>query len=79
MNRYMDAICKHDPKAVPPLALRCPHDQKYGHMDVSEGMPWRSKVEPSTFNLIAADPVQGQVSLQARLKIQGRDRSLPSF
>jgi hypothetical protein len=44
-----------------------------GQMDVGEGMLWRSKVEPTTFNLIAADPVQGQVSLQARLKIQGRD------
>jgi hypothetical protein len=37
----MDAIYKHDPKAVPPR--------------------WR------------LDPVQGQVSLQTRLKIQGRD------
>jgi hypothetical protein len=42
-------------------------------MDVGEGMLWRSKVEPTTFNLIAADPVQGQVSLQARVEIQGRD------
>jgi hypothetical protein len=31
----------------------------------------QSRAHP--FNLIAADPVQGQVSLQARLKIQGRD------
>jgi hypothetical protein len=44
-----------------------------GHMDVGEGMLWRSKVEPTTFNLIAADPVEGQVSLQARVKIQGRN------
>jgi len=44
-----------------------------GQMDVGEGTLWRSKVEPTTFNLIAADPVQGQVSLQARVKVQGRN------
>jgi hypothetical protein len=44
-----------------------------GQMDVGEGMLWRSKVEPTTFNLITADPVTGQVSLQARVKVQGRN------
>jgi hypothetical protein len=44
-----------------------------GQMDVGEGMLWRCKVEPATFNLIAADPIDGQVSLQARVKIQWRD------
>ena len=73
MNRYMDAIYKHDPKAVPPLALDVRMTENTGQMDVGEGMLWRSKVEPTTFNLIAADHVQGQVSLQARVKIQGRN------
>ena len=73
MNRCMDAIYKHDTKLVPPLALDVRMTENTGQMDVGEGMLWRSKVEPTTFNLIAADPVQGQVSLQARVKIQGRN------
>jgi hypothetical protein len=73
MNRYMDAIYKHDPRLVPPLEIDVRMTENTGQMDVGEGMLWRSKVEPTSFNLIAADPVQGQVSLQARVKIQGRD------
>src|ERR1700683_4968359 len=57
MNRYMDAIYKHDTKLVPPLALDVRMTENTGQMDVGEGMLWRSKVEPTTFNLIAADPV----------------------
>jgi hypothetical protein len=78
MNRYMDAIYKHDTKLVPPLALDVRMTENTGQMNVGEGMLWRSKVEPTTFNLIAADPVQGQVSLQARVKIQGRAGTISS-
>ena len=42
-------------------------------MDIGEGVLWRMKVEPTTFNLYVADRVEGQVSLQARLKIQRPD------
>jgi hypothetical protein len=73
MNRYRDAVYKHDPKLVPPLALDVRMNENTGQMDVGEGMLWRSKVEPTTFNLIAADPVEGRVSLQSRVKIQGRN------
>jgi hypothetical protein len=73
MNRYMDAIYKHDTKLLPPLALDVRMTENTGQMDVGEGMLWRSKVEPTTFNLVAADPVEGQVSLQSRVKIQGRN------
>jgi hypothetical protein len=73
MNRYMDAIYKHETKLVPPLALDVQMTENTGQMDVGEGMLWRSKVEPTTFHLIAADPVQGQVSLQSRVKILGRN------
>jgi hypothetical protein len=58
---------------VPLLALDVRMTENTGQMDVGEGMLWRSKVEPTTFNLIAADPIEGQVSLQARVKIQGRN------
>jgi len=73
IDGYMNAIYAHDPKAVPPLALDVRMTENTGHMDVGEGLLWRSKVEPTTFKIYIADPVTGQVALQARLKIQGQD------
>jgi len=73
MDGYMDAIFKHDPKAVPPLAIDVRMTENTGHMDVGEGMLWRSHVEPTSFKIYVADPVEGQVAEQARLKVQGRD------
>jgi hypothetical protein len=73
MDGYMNAIFQHDPKAVPPLAIDVRMTENTGHMDVGEGMLWRSKVEPTSFKIYVADPVEGQVAEQARLKVQGRD------
>ena len=73
IDGYMGAIFKHDPKAVPPLAKDVRMTENTGSMDVGEGVLWRSKVEPTSFKIYIADPVQGQVAIQTRLKIQGRD------
>jgi hypothetical protein len=73
MDGYMNAIFAHDPKAVPPLALDVRMTENTGHIDVGEGLLWRSKVEPTSFKIYIADPVEGQVAEQARLKIQGKD------
>jgi hypothetical protein len=73
MDGYMNAIFKHDPKAVPPLAIDVRMTENTGHMDVGEGMLWRSHVEPTSFKIYIADPVNGQVAEQARLKIEGRN------
>jgi hypothetical protein len=73
MDGYMNAIFKHDPKAVPPLAIDVRMTENTGHMDVGEGMLWRSHVEPTSFKIYVADPVNGQVAEQARLKIEGRN------
>jgi len=73
MDGYMAAIYKHDPKAVPALAADVRMTENTGQMDVGEGVLWRSKCEPTSFNLYIADPVAGQVALQARIKVQGRD------
>ena len=73
MDGYMDAIFKHDPKAVPPLALDVRMTENTGHMDVGEGMLWRSHVEPTSFKIYVADPVARQVAEQARLKIEGKN------
>lgn len=73
MDGYMNAIFQHDPKAVPPLALDVRMTENTGQMDVGEGLLWRAKVEPTSFKIYIADPVEGQVAEQARLKIQGQD------
>jgi hypothetical protein len=72
MDGYMNALFKHDPKAVPPLAIDVRMTENTGAMDVGEGALWRSKVEPTSFKIYVSDPVSGQVALQARLKIGGQ-------
>src|SRR6185295_16906470 len=73
LDGYMNAIFKHDPKAVPPLSIDVRMTENTGVMDVGEGMLWRSKTEPTSFTITVADPVEGQVAFQGRLKVQGRD------
>jgi len=73
MDGYMDAIYKHDPKAVPPMSIDVRMTENTGVMDVGEGVLWRFKVEPTTFRIYVADPVAGQVALQARLLIGGQN------
>jgi len=73
MDGYMNAIFRHDPKAVPPTTIDVRMTENTGVMDVGEGMLWRSKVEPTEFKIYVADPVAGQVAQQARLKIGGQD------
>ncbi len=73
MDGYMNALFKHDPKAVPPLSIDVRMTENTGAMDVGEGVLWRFKVEPTSFKIYVADPVEGQVAEQARLKIGGRD------
>jgi hypothetical protein len=73
MDGYMNAIFKHDPKLVPPLALDVRMTENTGQMDIGEGVLWRSQVAPASFKIYVADPVEGQVAEQARLTIQGRN------
>jgi hypothetical protein len=73
IDGYMDAIFKHDPKAVPPLSIDVRMTENTGEMEVGEGVLWRFKTEPTSFKIYVADPVAGQVAQQARLKIGGRD------
>jgi hypothetical protein len=73
VDGYMNAIFKHDPKAAPPLAKDIRMTENTAQIDVGEGVLWRSRVEPTSFKIYVADPVAGQVAIQTRLKIQGRD------
>jgi hypothetical protein len=67
MDGYMNAIFKRDKTLVPPLALDVRMTENTGQMEVGEGVLWRSKTEPTTFNIYVADPVQGQVPRRASL------------
>jgi hypothetical protein len=73
MEGYMNAIFKQDLDAVPPMAKDVRMTENTGAMDVGEGVIWRTKTEPTSFKIYVADPVSGQVALQARLKIGGRN------
>jgi hypothetical protein len=74
MDGYMNAIFKHDPKGgVPPLSKDIRVTENTAEIGVGEGVLWRSRVEPTSFKIHVADPVAGQVAIQTRLKIQGRD------
>src|SRR5262245_33878717 len=66
MDRYMNAIYKKDPKLVPPLSLDYRMTENTALMAVGEGALWRRTMQPTTFNLYAGDPINGQVGLQAR-------------
>jgi hypothetical protein len=51
MDGYMSAIFKRDVKAVPALAADVRMTENTGQMDVGEGVLWRSRTEPTTFNI----------------------------
>jgi hypothetical protein len=76
LHESLHAIYKLDPKLVPQLALDYRMTKNTGHIDVGEGA-LRNRDEPTTFNLIAADPVQGEVSLQARVGFGNRLLTTP--
>ncbi len=73
MEGYMNAVFKQDRDAVPPMAKDVRMTENTGVIDVGEGVLWRTKTEPTSFKIYVADPVSGQVALQARLKIGGRN------
>lgn len=73
IDGYMNAVFTRDPKLVPPLAKDVRMTENTGEIDIGEGVLWRSRTEPTGFKVYVADPVQGQVAIQTRLKVQGRD------
>jgi hypothetical protein len=73
MDGYMNAIFTRDLKAVPPLAKDVRMTENTGEIEVGEGLLWRSRTEPTPFKIYIADPIAGQVAIQTRLHVQGRD------
>ena len=73
LDRYLSAIFARDTKAVPTLAPDVRMTENTGTMRVGEGLLWRARTEPTSFKVYVADPSGGQVALQTRLRVQGRD------
>jgi len=69
MDQYMDAMFAHDPSAVPTLATNYRMTENTGMMEVGEGVLWRNRTQPTPFKIYVADPVTGQVALQARIQV----------
>lgn len=73
MDGYMNAMFKRDLKLAPPMQKDVRMTENTAVMSVGEGVLWRSRTEPTSFKIYVADPVNGEVALQTRLKVQGRD------
>jgi hypothetical protein len=71
MDRYVDAIMKHDRTGLP-LEPELRMTENAAQIAVGEGILWRARVEPTAFKLYVADPIAGQVGLQTVLNIEGR-------
>jgi hypothetical protein len=66
LDRYMNAIFTHDPKAVPALAADVRMTENTGQMDVGEGLLWRSKVEPTRSDYVASVAGRWRAALSGR-------------
>ncbi len=73
IDRYMDAIFKRDLDLLPPLQKDVRMTENTAEVQIGEGVLWRSRIVPTSFNVYVADPVTQQVALQARLRVQGRE------
>jgi hypothetical protein len=71
MDRSMNALYQHDPKAVPKLALDYRMTENTGMMEVGEGVLWRNHIQPTSYMIHIADPVNGQVAVQGRIQVVG--------
>lgn len=73
MDAYMNAIFKRDVRLTPPVQKDVRFTENTAELEIGEGVLWRSRTEPTSFKFYVADPVNQQVAMQARLRVQGRD------
>jgi hypothetical protein len=70
LNRYLDALVKHDPASAP-MARDARFTENTVTIPVGEGL-WIGATEaPTTFKIIAADPVAGQVAMFGSMQAWG--------
>jgi hypothetical protein len=71
IDGYVTSVLKKDPASVP-TSEETWYTENTARLDIGEGVLWRASVEPTGFKIHAADPVNGQVALQAVFNIEGR-------
>lgn len=71
MDSYLAAVVKHDPDAAP-MAREVKFTENAVRIPLGEGL-WLSTTQgPTSFKVVAADPVSGQVGLLAMIKRWGQ-------
>ena len=71
VERYLDALVKHDPSAVP-LAATARYTENGQRLTVGDGL-WRSVRSKGKYRLIVADPEAQQVAFVGTLEEQNAD------
>ena len=71
MDRYAEAMLKHDPAGLP-LSQDTRFTENTAQLRLGEGFLWRGTSKPTTFRYHIADPVFGGVALHAVYEIEGR-------
>jgi hypothetical protein len=72
VQRYLAALVKHDPKAVP-FAEEVKFVESTANIPIGKGLWVTASEGPSNFQIYAADPVAQQVACLVMMKENGRD------
>ncbi|BBC72548.1 conserved hypothetical protein [Altererythrobacter sp. B11] len=71
MDGYLAALQSKDMSSLP-LAEQVIATENTGKISIGTGLFWRARMEPTSFRITVADPVQGQVAVQSVMNIDGR-------
>jgi hypothetical protein len=70
LNRYLDALVKHDPASAP-MARNARFTENTVSIPVGEGLWIGANEAPTTFRVVATDPVAGQVAMLGSMQAWG--------
>jgi hypothetical protein len=70
LNRYLDALVKHDPASAP-MARNARFTENTVSIPVGEGLWIGANEAPTTFKIVAADPVASQVAMFGSMQAWG--------
>ncbi|HTN14139.1 MAG TPA: hypothetical protein VL094_04975 [Sphingomonadaceae bacterium] len=68
---YLTALQTKDMSTLP-FAEQVIATENTGKITMGTGLFWRAKMEPTSFKITVADPVQGQLAFQTVMKIDGQ-------
>ena len=71
MDRFTDAMLKHDPKGLP-LSQDPRVTENTAQLALGEGLLWRGNLAPTTFKYSIVDPLTGGIVTQAVYDIDGK-------